>query len=310
MRNLKKILLIILAVVCAMALFFAVLNYLKSIELQKENYGLQDKVKMLEGISDQENANSNGSLEGKNTNIEIPESFSSEQLKTAQEAIVQGITINDPKNDFYKYPPDSFEPDGKPNNPDSYQLGYTDLKSLSAGADNDYIYFKSGFWGQFPEGRPLYNNDILSSTVAKMEEFIFTDKDGKKDSADLIGSISYGNYSGSDASKESISALRLSVMMSPNGNDENRKTLFGSIIRKGMIFGGQGYDYIIVAYPLELFGINYGDTVRFRYTTETGSLFFHHECIDTLLGSPDSKFGMVVEYELGSNTYKTFDSGY
>lgn len=307
MKNFKRYWWIILAIITIAAIFFAIVNYMQILQLNKEIYDLKNSYKVEDGSSTQDGSKSEEDKGNKNEKGEMPEVFSSQELKNAEEAFAQGIKIDDPQNDFFKFPLNSVQPDGRLDNPDSYPLAYTDLKSLAVGADKNYIYFKFEFWGKFPEDTPEYNNDILISTGAKIEEFTFTGKNGNKDSAELGDGVNYVRYLDNGAFTKAKSTIGQLAMISPVGQDELLETIYQTKNGKGLIYGGPNYDYIIGAYPLDLFGINYGDVVTFRCSTETGSQMFHHECIDLLLDIEGTKFGSSIEYKVGSNQYKLLE---
>lgn len=309
MKKFKRFWWIILLVLTVVAVFFAIANYIQVIQLKKEVYELKNSYK-IDGSSTQDDSKTADAEENKSEKGEMPEYFSNIELEKAEEAFTKGIKIDDPQNDFYKFPPNSIQPDGRPDNSNSYPLLYTDLKSLSVGADNNYIYFKFEFWGEFPEDTPEYNNDILTGTGAKIEDFTFIGEDGYKDSAELGDGVTYVRYLENGTFTKGRSSLGQLAMINPIGQDELMETIYKEKNGKGLIYGGPNYDYIIGAYPLDLFGIDYGDVVTFRCSTETGSQIYHHECIDVLLDIEDSKFGSTIEYKLGSNKYEILETEY
>ena len=310
MKKFKRLWWIILAVVTVIAVIFAIANCIQVLQLKKEVYELKNSYKIEGGSSMQNDSKSADVKENKSEKGEMPEYFSNEELKKAEEAFAKGIMIDDSQNDFYKFPPNSIQPDGRPDNSNSYPLPYTDLKSLAVGVDNSYIYFKFEFWGKFPEDTPEYNNDILVSTVAKIEDFTYTDKDGNTNSAELGDDVVYVRYLDNGTFTKAKCTIGQLAMITPIGKDEKLETIYETKNGKGLIYGGPNYDYIIGAYPLELFGINNGDVVTFRCSTETGSQIFHHECVDVLLDIEGGKFGSTIEYKLGSNQYEILETEY
>ena len=309
MKKFKRFWWIILLVITVVAVFFAIANYIQVIQLEEEIYELKNSYK-IDGSSTRDDSKTADTEKDKSEKGEMPEDFSNEELEKAEEAFAKGIKIDDPQNDFYKFPSNSIQPDGRPDNSNSYPLPYTDLKSLSVGADNNYIYFKFEFWGKFPEDTPEYDNDILTGTGAKIEDFTFPGEDGYKDSAELGDGVTYVRYLENGTFTKGESTLGQLAMITPIGQDELMETIYETKNGKGLIYGGPNYDYIIGAYPLDLFGIDYGDVVTFSCSTETGSQIYHHECVDILLDVEDSKFGSTIEYKLGSNKYKVLETEY
>jgi hypothetical protein len=93
-------------------------------------------------------------------------------------------------------------------------------------------------------------------------------------------------------------------MITPLGVDELSETIFKVLTDDSMVEGGPGYDYILSAFPLSLFSLKLGDEVTFDSDTETGSVIYHHEAVDTLLGELDSKFGKIIRYRIGADQYE------
>ncbi len=368
MKNFKRFWWIILAVTTAVALLLAVLSYSSVLDLQKANDELKNK---MVGISP--NQKETNSLETRSArtwendkgNIEITKTFTGEELKTAEEALVKGIKIDDPQNDFLNISPDksnsggadsaendkntvsnpgtvssvdvnisksakstgsnpvaaNFAENGKiiGSNPDVVKSdgmgentytdppGYTDLKSLSIGADNNYLYLKYEFWGQFPLETPQYNNDTLLGMTAKLEQFIFTDKDGSINCAELANSVSFVKFLDNRKFEKTKCTLHQKALITPNGINEEMEIVFKTNSSEGMIYGGPGFDYIIGAYPLSLFGISSGDEVNFMSSSKTNSQMSNDIATDLLLGEKDSKIGSLIKYSLGSNKYETFE---
>jgi hypothetical protein len=72
------------------------------------------------------------------------------ELEAANLALSQGIKIDDPEGDFYVPVEGSVQADGRPDNPTPYPIPFTDLKSLSMGADQENLYIKLEVWGEYP----------------------------------------------------------------------------------------------------------------------------------------------------------------
>lgn len=230
--------------------------------------------------------------------------FSDTELAAANLAISNGIKIEDPQYDWYRFPVGSIQPDGRPDNSEPYPLPWTDFRSVSIGADQDYIYFKFQFWGEFPLEAVSYNGDLINSTGAKITNFTFTNNESEKDSADLGAGLWYVMMENDIWVPAENVMLGQGAMISPIGRDEHMETIFKIQTGAGMIAGGPGYDYILSAFPLSLFNLKLGDEVTFDSSTETGSTIYHHEAVDILLDKPGEKFGEVVIYKLGSDYYE------
>ncbi len=230
--------------------------------------------------------------------------FTDTQLAAANLAIAKGIKIEDPQYDWYKFPIGSMQPDGRPDNPEPYPLPWTDFRSVSVGADQNYIYFKFQFWGEFPLTTASYNGDFIRSTGAKITSFTFINSEGIKDSADLGTGPWFVTMENDTWVPAGQATLGQGAMISPTGRDERMETIFKINTGAGMVAGGPGYDYILSAFPLSLFNLKLGDEVTFDSSTETGSTIYHHEAVDILLGKPGEKFGETIKYKLGSDYYE------
>lgn len=225
--------------------------------------------------------------------------FTASQLTAANQALSTGIKIDDPENDWVKFPEGSMQPDGRPDNSNPYPLPWTDFKSLNVGADEEYLYVKFEFWGNFPEKPVIYNGDTIEGGCGKINGFTFTNSEGKKDSGDLISTI---NFNVADNGK--IQGVDQVAMISPSGQDEHQETIFKIFSKDGMMAGGAGADYLLSAYPLSQFNLKLGDEVTFDSSGENGSTIYHHEAVDIILGHETGKFGDTIKYKLGANTYE------
>lgn len=244
-----------------------------------------------------------------NNKGEIPKKFTSTMLRRANDAFSKGIILNDPENDWYLPPEGTMQWD-KPDNPKPYPLPFTDFKSVSLGADEEYLYVKFNYYGEFPKAMPSYNGDDIFSTGAKITEMTYVTKDDKIDSADLTNGVTYVQFTGNEKTEgyfplDNPSTGQL-AMISPSGEDKNREVIYKTMDGAGFYSGGPGYDYLLSAFPLEEFGISYGDEINFSIATETGSNKWHHESIDLILDKNNSKFGAIIVWKTGSDKYETY----
>jgi len=193
-----------------------------------------------------------GNVQNEN-NGEHTSQFSDAQLQQANLVLSNGIKIDDPENDFYHFPENSVQPGGKPDNPDPYPLPYTDLRSLTVGADQDYLYTKFQFWGQFPDAPAIYNGDALTSVTVKSESFTFTNGENNEDSAQLGDQVVFiENQEGGSTEPSEHPTLSHAAMITPTGQDEYMETVYETNTGAGMVSGGPGYDYVLSAYPLRI----------------------------------------------------------
>lgn len=235
--------------------------------------------------------------------------FSDAELEAANAALSQGIKINDPENDFYHPPIGSVQADGRPDNPNPYPIPFTDLKSLTVGADAQYIYVKLEHWGEFPLQAYSYEGELIHGVGSQIENFTYTNQSGITDIANLAISIIYVDKKQGQKPEEykplPEGRLLNSYYLSPQGVDETLETVYEKSGTTGLVFGGPGYNYVIAAYPLSILDIAYGTEVTFNCTMESGSTTFHHEAADFILeGSGNAKSGADIKYILGSNKYE------
>jgi hypothetical protein len=257
---------------------------------------------------DNSNQTTENGTETKNEKGEPPRSFTDEELAAANLALENGIKIEDPENDFFKFPPNHYQPDGRLDNDNPYPLSFTDLRSVTIGADDTYLYVKYQFWGEFPTSSVIYNGDLLWSTGAKITQFTFINAEGKEDSAELGSGVNLSGYENNQHVATDQITIGQLAMISPIGHDEHMEVIYKTMNGAGMVAGGPGEDYILSAFPLSLFGIHSGDTVTFSCATETGSDNYHHECIDDLLGREGYLGGSTISYVLGENKYQIVET--
>jgi hypothetical protein len=227
--------------------------------------------------------------------------------KRAEDALSKGISFDDPENDWYKFPEGSMQWD-KPDNPEPYPLPFTDLKQVKIGADEEYLYVKFIFYGEFPDKMPSYNGDDLFSTGAKIDQMTYMTNEGTLDYAEIGSGVFYVEFTGDEKTEEYVPLDKPSLghiaMISPQGLDEHMETIYKTMNGIGFIGGGPGYDYLLSAFPLSEFGISYGQEMNFSVAVESGSNLWHHESVDLLLNKNTSKFGANIKYVLGEDKYE------
>lgn len=229
--------------------------------------------------------------------------FTSSELTAAENALAIGIKIDDPQNDWVRTPDTVTQHDSKPDNLNPYPLPWTDLNSVSVGADYEYIYFKFQFWGNIPREIVTYNGDRILGGGYQVRQMTFGS--GEYDWAQLQIGLHY-----TDCTNESLIAtmpqLHHEAMISPTGEtDENGETVYSIFSREGLIGGGADTDYLLAAYPLKLFNLSYGDNTTFNFGAEFTSDIYHHCAIEHLLdsGNPKAIQGATIQYTIGSDTY-------
>lgn len=221
--------------------------------------------------------------------------FSAEQLQKAEKALLNGVALEDEKDDFYIAPEISKEEIEKGyNNPDAYRISYFDYKRLSFGADEEYLYFKHEYWDKFPEkGLIEYNGDKITETVAKIVELSFVGKENEMTS--LVDGICFPNCGNEIIRHYYFVGWTGEQMKKRDGMPDGYN---------GMITGGPGYDYILSAYPLADLGLKTGDEIVFSHESETTSEKWHHATADRLFQLPETKRSKIIKWVVGSNRFE------
>jgi hypothetical protein len=262
------------------------------VTLEKEGFDSSDYLKMVTGTK-----------------------FTEEELKAAETALAQGVTIADPPNDFYQYPPGCVEGDGRPDNTKPYPLAFTDIKSVTFGADSQYFYLRVDFYDVLPAQLPYYQNSDLGMTdfITGIGGGLFlthfhnrvTDKD---DGGSFQISISYVQTDDKEYTDQPnlftppvvnlLNNATITDKKYPNGDN-----IFSISDNNGRAGGGAGKNYLIGAFPYQELGLQPGDVIEGFFGIETNSKIFHHERIDTVLDC-GWKMGDTIRYRLGANTYE------
>lgn len=264
--------------------------------------GSPDKEKNLNGTTNND-VPVEGSGDPNKTGKTLP--FTEDQLRVAETALASGIKIEDPKDDFYIYTHYRTTDTYRGNNISPYPMPFTDLKSLSVGADSKYLYLKFEYWGILPNDHVSYNGDYIISHGGKLDEILFKDKNGqdKVDAAhDGIGYYVEDN----GVYRQIDPVINTMSYIGRNGKDASGEDTFLINSMNGLLLGGPGYDYTLSARPLSELGFGLGDEITFRGSTETGSIKHHHEAIEFVLGRETEGYmeGSLISYTLGENSYQ------
>ncbi|MFA5070308.1 MAG: hypothetical protein WC528_03420 [Patescibacteria group bacterium] len=265
--------------------------------------GDSDKEKNLYKVINN-NTPVDGSGDPKKTGRTLP--FSAAQLTAADAAFASGIKIEDPEDDFFIYTHNRTTDTYRGNNTSPYPMPFTDLKSLSVGADNQYMYLKFEYWGKLPTDHVSYDGDYIISHGGKLDEIFYKDKNGQDKVDAAHDGIGYYTVSENGEYAQIDPVANVMSFITRNGKDASGEDAFLITSMNGMLAGGLGYDYTLSARPLSELGFKLGDEISFRCSTETGSVKHHHEAIEFLLGRETEGFidGSLIRYKLGENTYE------
>jgi hypothetical protein len=240
--------------------------------------------------------------------------FSEEELKTVDEILAKGITINDPQNDWAPIN-EGIQPDGRKDNGYPYPISFTDVKRVSFGADEQYLYIKIEMYDILPEKVVSWENTEFNKTDyifgmgcnLGLSRF-FNRNIGKDDQGLMQTGIRW--IEGGD--RENVTnpkfvsppTIGTSSFATPTGEkDQYNEDISAMASGEGKVAGGAGKNYFLGAFPLKNFGLQLGDVIEFSISVEVGSQLFHHECIDNILNN-NYKQGDTIRYKLGEGKYE------
>lgn len=212
-----------------------------------------------------------------------------QSLSDADKALASGITVLDSKDDFVMLGSNKEELNAE-DNPSPYRLDMLDIKSVSLGADNQYLYFKETFYGVIPKKAPVINGDTIQDVGAKGN---LRDKSGKE-------------YGGIEVSFGWLPIIGFAAdntyyFYGPTGVEWPESARYTGQGNDSKVYGGVGTDYIMGRFPLARFGLKMGDTINIELPTESGSAKYSHAAVDVLQGK--GKTPGLITWTLGTNAY-------
>jgi hypothetical protein len=248
-------------------------------------------------------------------NRQVEVRMTQEQLDNANTALASGIQIEDKTNDYYKPQAGVIQGDGKPDNSKPYPLGYSDITSVNIGADSQYLYVKVNVNNTIPIKLPIINGDEIKMLVANIELVNFINSIGKVDQGSIqigqmyVQSTNPDKELSTSASNDFVEiepVLGTSTLISPTGKrDKTNEEIYSVHGNEGLVAGGSGTNYLLVAFPYTVYDMKYGDTLTLSIAVEANSRIYHHASTDILLLIENSKYGKQIIYKIGSDTYKT-----
>lgn len=213
-----------------------------------------------------------------------------QMIKDSENALNNGITINDPGNDFVILGSKDEIPRDYSSTISPYKKDYLDIKSVSLGADDKYLYYKYTFFGTIPKTVDYADSDPIVAIGAKAE---LIDESGKE----------YGGM-GVDFGYVpviKIPSLNEAYYFGPTGIEWPESARYTGEGRDGKVYGGGGTNYIMGAFPLSVWNIKKGDIINIRFPMEVKSGKYSHAAMDVLMGS--GKSPILVHWKLGSKEY-------
>jgi len=220
-----------------------------------------------------------------------------EMQNLAEQAFIAGITIEDNENDFAQMGEKPGDSEEKPNNPVAYPLAYADVKSVTLGADEEYLYCKMEFWGKIPNQPAEIGDDKISGTGIKVN---ITNSKGEDQEIWMLG---FGYLPVLD-----LPTLNTYYFYGPTGIQEPEDKRFSGRGGDSKIAGGAGTDYVMGALPLAHTGMSLGQEIFFSVSVETASLKYDHATVDVLGGQ--GKMPALITWKLGTNIFQVENDFY
>jgi len=217
-----------------------------------------------------------------------------QMLWKAESAVNSGITIEDKQNDLVSLKGKVEEETGQLNNPKSYISPYLDIKTISVGSDEKYIYFKVQYWGQIPMNAEKIGDDEIQGNMMKLS---LTEEHGKEQAV-LVANYGYSLFN--------LSGFETYYFYGLTGIEEPEDKRFAHQDKDSKIFGGPGTDYLIGAFPMEKLGLKQGQTIYMNFLGEAKSKKYHHASIDALGGK--GKMAALITWVIGSNQRQIDDN--
>ncbi len=221
------------------------------------------------------------------TNMPEQVYMTEEQLSQATAVLEQGIYLEDEQNDFYRVI-------------DGFGLPQFDLKSVTLGSDEMYLYVKYELYGEVDKRTEIDGQNMrgmgFNATLRTPEKQLVV--------TDYGTGVTTLLYVGQDLRKEGIFATTYFIDV-PEGMSETEWLTSGlTVSNEGTLLGmGPNNDTILVAWPLDVLGLEIGDTVWYTGETENGSETEDHLVIDNLLDYPGVKCTGTVNFKIGEIDY-------
>jgi hypothetical protein len=222
-----------------------------------------------------------------------------DEIVKAEKALSLGVTIQDDKDDFVimgtnKEKANDFDKDV--NNPSPYRLPFLDVKSVSVGADEKYLYYKITFFEKIPSKPTHIIDDKLRDFGCKLG---LMNRQGKE-YAILVTNVGFAPF---------FSMMGSYYFTGPTGVVWPEEDRFTDQDSNSKVAGGGGKDYIIGAFPLNKLGQpKAGDNVYLSFSEEARSRKYSHAAVDNLLG--EGKMPAFVSWKYGTSDYQILEQSW
>jgi hypothetical protein len=216
-----------------------------------------------------------------------------EQTKTTLE---KGITIEDDQNDF-AHMGDKGKTNEKPNNPNSYKYTFFDIKSVSFGIDDKYLYCKIQFRDIIPSRTTTIENDYIEAGGVKVNIL-----DSKGEDLAILA-LQYGYIP-----IFNIKTIASKYYYGPTGIREPEEKRFAYTEVNDKIYGGPESDYLLGIFSLEKINLSKGSIIQTNVSFEAESKIYDHASVDVLGGT--GKMPAVITWDTNSNIFNVNNNFY
>ena len=214
------------------------------------------------------------------------------QQQEAEKVLAQGISINDPAQDFPLMGQKGENVKEKPNNDNPYNLPFLDIKEVRAAKDSEYLYFQIIFFDKIPRHLVKLSGDKIISDGIKVN--IVNDKGVEQ----LDLGIAYGYRFLNDAN--------CFYSTEPTGIEWPENARFAKENRDCKVFVGA--DYVIGALPTKDNALLREPTIYFNVQHEAESRKFDHAAVDLLGGK--GKMPAVIKWTPETNEFEIYNDFY
>jgi hypothetical protein len=240
--------------------------------------------------------------------------FTDKELDKVNTILAKGITITDQANDWAPIQ-EGLQPDGRKDNGQPYPISFTDVKSITLSADEQYLYIKTELYGVIPNDVTYWQNtqynqqDFIMGMCCNFDLASFLNRNtGLQDQGLMQTSVFWVKGDPRDSLINpqfvTVPILGTSSFATNSGTkDKNNEDIYTMSTSEGRVGGGAGFDYFIGVFALKNFGLQFGDVIECDVSLEIGSKLFHHECVDVILDC-GYKAGETIRWKIGTNTYE------
>lgn len=220
--------------------------------------------------------------------------MSEKEIQQAGAMLAEGISVDDPAQDFPLMGQKGENVKEKPNNDSPYNLAFLDIKEMRAAKDKDYLYFKIIFFDKIPKTLVKLSGDRLLSDGVKVN--IVNEK--WEEQIDMGLSFDFLPFGIRDGN--------CFFSSQPTGIEWPENARFAKTDRDCKIFVGE--DYIIGALPTQDLPILREPYIYFNVQHEAESRKYDHAAVDLLGGR--GKMPAVIKWAPETDVFEVYNDFY